>query len=204
MTLNGRALAFTVAVTLVSAVLVGLAPSMQASSARLVEMLKDSARGSTGERAGRFRATLIVAEVALSVVLLVGSSLLLVSFLRLQRTPPGFEPAGAAAAFVGVPLTRYPTATEQASFFTRVIEQLRAQPQVTDAAAVIGLPLGGFNPRSPYSVAGRPVPPLPQRPIAGLGIVSDDYFRLMRIGVGGRACVHRRRPRRRARRVHHQ
>ena len=57
--------------------------------ARLVDVLKDSARGSSSERGGRFRATLIVAEVALSVVLLVGSSLLLMSFLKLQRTPPG-------------------------------------------------------------------------------------------------------------------
>jgi predicted permease len=183
LTLNARALAFTVAVTVVSAILVGLAPSMHASSTRLVEMLKDSARGTTGDGAGRFRATLIVVEVALSVVLLVGSSLLLVSFVRLQRTPPGFEPAGAAAAFVGVPITRYTTSAQQAAFFTQVIEQLRAQPQVTGAAAVIGLPLAGFNPRSPYSVAGRPVPPLPQRPIAGLGIVSEDYFRVMRIAL---------------------
>ena len=188
LTLNARALAFTVAVTVVSAILVGLAPSMHASSARLVAMLKDSARATTGDVAGRFRAALIVVEVALSVVLLVGSSLLLVSFVRLQRTPPGFEPAGAAAAFVGVPIARYTTPAHQAAFFTQVIEQLRAQPQVTGAAAVIGLPLGGFNPRSPYSVAGRAVPPLPQRPIAGLGIVSEDYFRVMRIALAeGRA-----------------
>jgi len=188
LTVNGRALAFTVAVTFVAAILVGLAPSMHASGSRLVEMLKDSARGSSSERTGRFRATLIVAEVALSVVLLVGSSLLLVSFLRMQRTPPGFEAAGAATAFVGVPVARYPTSAQQAAFFTRVIEQLRAQAAVTDAAAAIGLPLSGFNPRSPYAVAGRPVPPLPQRQIAGLGIVSEDYFRLMHIGLAeGRA-----------------
>ena len=84
-----------------------MVPALQASKARLIDVLKDSARGSSGERGGRFRATLIVGEVALSVVLLVGSSLLLLSFLKLQRTPPGFEPDGAAAAFVGVPLTRY-------------------------------------------------------------------------------------------------
>jgi predicted permease len=69
-----------------------------------------------------------------------------------------------------------------------VIARLKAHPQVTDAAAAIGLPLSGFNPRSPYSVGGRPVLPLPQRPLAGLAIVSDDYFKLMRIPfVEGRA-----------------
>src|SRR5262249_58839016 len=117
LTLNWRALAFTGGVTLVTALLVGLAPAIQASRAQIVEALKDSARGSSGERGRRFRATLIVAEVALSVVLLVGSSLLLVSFLQLQRTPPGFDPKGSAAAFVGIPVLRYKLPAQQADFF---------------------------------------------------------------------------------------
>jgi len=180
-TLNWRALAFTAAVTLTTALLVGLVPALQASRAELVDTLKDSARGSSSDRSGRFRATLIVSEVALSVVLLVGSALLLVSFIKLQRTPPGFEPRGAAAAFVGVPQARYATPAQQAQFFVDVVARLRAQPRIADAAAAIGLPMSGFNPRSPYSVGGRPVLPLPQRPIANLGIVSDGYFRMMRI-----------------------
>src|SRR5262249_52896283 len=134
-------------------------------------------------RGGGFRSALIVAEVALSMVLLVGSGLLLMSFVKLQRTPPGFEPRGVATAFVSVPVTRYPTNRQQAEFFAQVVERLRATPGVTGAAAVIGLPLNGFNPRSPYSVEGRPVLPLPQRPIAGLDIVSEDYFRTMGIAI---------------------
>ena len=188
LTLNGRALAFTGGVTLLTALLVGLAPALQASRAHIVEALKDSARGSSGERGRRFRNTLIVAEVALSVVLLVGSALLLVSFLQLQGTHPGFEAKGAASAFVGVTNTRYSTNVRQSEFFAEVVDQLRAQPGVTDAAVAIGLPLSGFNPRSPYSVGGRPILPLPQRPIANLGIVSEGYFRLMRIPLAaGRA-----------------
>ena len=181
LSLNWRALLFTGGVTIVSALLVGLAPALQASKAQLVDALKDSARGSSGERGARFRSTLIVAEVALSVVLLVGSSLLLVSFIKLQRTPPGFEAKGAAAAFVGVPAVRYKTPGQRADFFNQVVDRLRAQPGVTGAAAAVGLPLSGFNPRSPYSVAGRPVLPLPQRPLAGLAIVTEEYFALMRI-----------------------
>ena len=186
-TLNWRALLFTGGVTLVAALLVGLVPALHASRTALVETLKDSARGST-ERGGRFRAALIVAEVALSVVLLVGSALLLVSFIRLQRTPPGFEPRGVATAFVGVPQTRYATPAQQAQFFLDVIDRLRATPRIVDAAAAVGVPMSGFNPRSPYSVGGRPILPLPQRPIANLGIVTDDYFRTMRIPIAaGRA-----------------
>ncbi len=182
LTVDWRALVFTAGVTLISALLVGLAPAWQASKSNLVETLKDASRGSSGGvRGARFRGGLIVAEVALSVVLLVGSSLLLLSFLKLQRTPPGFNPKGVAAAFVGVPLTRYKTSPEQAQFFDAVVERLKSVPQVKGAAAVIGLPLSGFNPRSPYSVVGRPILPLPQRPLAGLGVVSDDYFKLMEI-----------------------
>jgi predicted permease len=188
LTLNWRALLFTAGVTLASSLLVGLAPAWHASRSQLVDALKDSARGSSSERTGRFRSTLIVAEVALSVVLLVGSALLLVSFIKLQQTPPGFEARGVAAAFVAAPTNRYKTSGEQAAFFERVVERLRANPAVTEAAVAQGLPLSGFNPRAPYTVAGQPVLPLPQRPIAGFSIVSEDYFRLMRIGfVEGRA-----------------
>jgi predicted permease len=188
LTLNWRALVFTGAATAITALLVGVVPALQASRTELVETLKDSARGSSSERSGRFRAALIVGEVALSVVLLVGSALLLLSFIRLQRTPPGFEPKGAATAFVGVPAGRYATPAQQAQFFVDVTARLRDQPQVSGAAAAIGLPMSGFNPRSPYSVGGRPVLPLPQRPLANLGIVSDDYFRVLRISFAeGRA-----------------
>jgi predicted permease len=186
--LNWRALAFTAAITLATALLVGLAPALHASRANLIGALKDSARGSSSGGGGRMRAALIVAEVVLSVVLLVGSSLLLLSFVKLQQTPPGFEAKGAAAAFVGVPANRYTTNAQQAEFFAQVIDRLRADGRVTGAAVAIGLPLSGFNPRFPYGVGGRPVPPLPQRPLANLGIVSEDYFRMMRISlVAGRA-----------------
>jgi len=181
LSLNWRALSFTAAVTLVSALLVGLVPAMHSSRADLIEGLKDSARGSSSGRGRHFRSALIVTEVALSVVLLVGSSLLLLSFLKLQQTSPGFDPRGVAAAFVSAPATRYRTTAQQVEFFNRVIERLHAHPQVTAAAVSIGLPLTGFNPRAPYSVAGRQILPLPQRALAGLSIVTDEYFTLLHI-----------------------
>src|SRR6185436_18846137 len=140
------------------------------------EQLKDGTRGASGGHAGRFRQALIVAELTLSVVLLVGAGLLLVSFVRLQSTAMGFEPGGVAAAFVSLPTGRYATPAQQADFFDQVIEKLRAQPGVVDAAASFGLPLTGFA-RTTYGVAGRPVPPQGQRPIIGMNMVSDAYFR---------------------------
>jgi predicted permease len=180
--MNWRALGVAAAVTFISALLVGLAPALHASRADLVDALKDRARGSSG-RTGRFRPTLIVVEVALSVILLVGSALLLASFLKLQQTPLGFDPRGAAAAFVGVPVNRYSTPGQQAAFFADVVDRLRADSRVIDAAAAVGLPLSGFFPRSPYSVEGRDILPLAQRPLAGLAIVSEDYFRALRIDL---------------------
>ncbi len=182
LSLDWRALVFTAGVAFFCALVVGLVPAWQASKTNLVEVLKDSARGSSGGvRGANFRAGLIVAEVALSVVLLVGSSLLLISFLKLQRTPPGFNAKGVATAFVGVPLARYQTNPEQAQFFETVVERLKNVPQVKAAAAVIGLPLSGFQPRAPYGVAGRPPVPIPQRPLASFYVVSEDYFKVLEI-----------------------
>jgi predicted permease len=181
LTLDWTALGFTACVTLFSGLLVGLVPAVQASKTGLVEVLKDSARGSSGARGGKFRSTIIVGQVALSIVLLVGSTLLLLSFIRLQRTPPGFDPHGIASAFVGIPINRYKTKPEQAAFFNQVAERLRASPLVTGAAIALGLPLNGFNAQAPYSVDGRPILPLSQRPLANFQVVNEDYFRTLRI-----------------------
>jgi len=181
--LDWRAWTFIVAVAFVSAALVGLVPALQASKADIVTILKDATRGSSSARGRRLRSGLIVAEVALSVVLLVGSSLLLLSFISLQRTPPGFDPTGVATAFVGVPVGRYTTGPEQAEFFSRVVDELRRDPTIPHATASIALPVAGFGVRSPYSVQGRPILPLPQRPLVGLQIVTEDYFATLRIPV---------------------
>jgi len=113
--------------------------------------------------------------------LLVGSTLLLMSFLALQRTSPGFDPTGAANAVVALPAARYMTPPQQADFFARAVEALKAHPQVKGAAAVIGLPLSGFAPRSPYQFEGQPILPLAQRPLAQLSLVTEDYFGLLDI-----------------------
>lgn len=177
---DGLALAFSAGLSGFAALLVGLVPALQASRSDLAETLKDTARSGGGGRAGRrFRAGLIVAEVALSVTLLIGAGLLLVSFWKLQRTPPGFDATGVAAAFVSIPPDRYRTPEQQAAFFDRVVARLQAHPQVTSASAVAGLPLSGFLSVSPYSIGGREILPLPQRPLAGFRIASPDYLRTL-------------------------
>jgi predicted permease len=182
--LSGGVLLFSIGLCALASLAIGLVPAMQASRVNLSETLKDTARGAPGGvRGGRFRTILIGAEVALSVVLLVGSTLLLVSFVRLQATPAGFRTTGIASAFVGLPIERYATYDQQADVYYQMVEHLQADPRVTHASITSGLPLSGFNSRGVYAVDGRPVPPVPERPIATLNAISEDYFALMGIPV---------------------
>ncbi len=181
-TLDPLTLAFTIVLSAAASLVIGFLPALQASSVNLSETLKDSARGAPGgARGARFRGFLIVAEVALSVVLLIGSGLLLASFIKLQSTPPGFTARGIASAFINLPAQRYATKTQQADFYYQVIGQLRANPQVKLASATLSLPISGFGPRGVYAVEGRPIPPTSERAIAAINFVSEDYFGMLQI-----------------------
>ncbi len=179
--LNWRTCLFMIGVTLACGVVTGLLPAIQASRPDLVEHLKDGMRGTSAGRGGFARHALIVAEVSLSVVLLVGAVLLIVTFVRLQGASPGFEPQGAAAAFVGLTPDRYATPVEQADFFDQVITNLHAQPGVAGAAVALATPLGGNAPLSVYGIAGQPVRPPSERPTVTIDVVSNDYFDLLHI-----------------------
>ena len=180
--LDPLTLGFTVGLSVLSSLIIGLVPALSASGVNLAEVLKDSARGAPGgTRGSRFRSGLIVAEVTLSVVLLIGSGLLLLSFAKLQSTPPGFSSAGIASAFVNLPIQRYSTKALQADFYYRTLEQLRATPQVQAACISFSPPISGFGPRGVYAVEGRPIPPVSERAIAGINFISEDYFSLFRI-----------------------
>ncbi len=182
LTLNWRALVFAGAVSLSGAILTGLIPALQASQPDLVGQLKDSSRGSSTGQGGRLRQALIVAEVMLSIVLLIGAGLLVESFLKLAGTETGIDARGAATAFVGLPPGRYRTPQEQSDFYEGVIERVAAQPGVTDAAAALTTPLNG-GVRTPFGVLGRPQPPIAERPLVTFDVVSEHYFRLLRIPV---------------------
>jgi predicted permease len=181
-TLNGPTLGVTIGLSALACLIIGLVPAWQASRVNLSEVLKDNSRGTPGgAKGGRFRSFLVVVEVALSVLLLVGSSLLLVSFVKLQRTPPGFSPRGIGTALLNMPGQRYATGPEQAAFVDQVLERLRANPQVKVAAAGTSVPVGGFGARTLFAIKGQPIPTADRRPVASLFIVSEDYFSLYSI-----------------------
>lgn len=178
---NTLSFVFMAGICVVSALAVGLVPALQASKVGIAEVLKDAARGAPGGTKGtRFRSSLIVAQVAMSVTLLVGSALLLVSFYRLQNTPAGLNTAGVATAFVSAPVERYKTPAEQSEFYRQVIERLKSVPQVKDASVAFGLPLNG-NAIAPYTVFGTPILPLAERPLANFHIAGSDLFKTLQI-----------------------
>ena len=178
--IDARVLGFTLVIGLVTGLVFGLVPALQTSKPHLNQALKEGGKGtSAGARSRRLRQTIVVAEVALALTLLVGAGLLLKSFVRLQRVDPGFNSRGILTATIGLPRTGYPERRQITAFYGQLIERLKALPGVQAAGAVSDLPLGGGASDVSFVVQGRPLPPPGQRPAAWYNSVTTDYFRTM-------------------------
>jgi len=177
-TLNLPVLLFSLGVSLVTGVLFGLAPALRSSRPDLVEALKDSSRGAgTSERSGRLRGTLVVAEVALSVILLVTAALTIRSFVALQQVDVGFQPEGTLLVGVPLPPQRYVTLEQRNLFGRELLERVQSLPGVRAAALGNGgLPFGG--PQTPYAIDGLPVE---SGQTVTVNLISADYLRAMGI-----------------------
>jgi predicted permease len=173
------ALVFALVVTLLTGLAIGLLPALQASAVNVQETLKQASRGSTGT-GQRLRAALLVAEVSLSVVLLVGAGLLVTSFARLQRVEPGFSPDGLFTAQVLLPAQRYDRA-KLVTFYEQFYQRLTEMPGVTSVALSDRVPLTGGNTPAPVAVQGTSLPPLSERPHANRHLVSPGYFQTLGI-----------------------
>ena len=137
--------------------LFGIAPALRATRVDLHEALKQGARGASGSGT-RIRATLVAAQVALALVLLVGAGLLLKSFARLQRVDLGFEPEHVVTARVTLPEARYPEPARQSAFFEALLARLNALPGVRSAGGINWLPLSGLRSATDFWFGGRPHP----------------------------------------------
>jgi putative ABC transport system permease protein len=164
---------FALAVSSITAILFGIIPARQASQADLNESLKSASRGATGKHV---RAGLVVAEVALSMVLLFAAGLLLRSFWQIESVPLGFEPTRLLTASVRLPNRN------TAMFLNDLLQRIERLPGVTSAAASAGAPLtpAGHN---AFFIEGRPVPPNDVVQDAILDPVTPGYFRTMNIGL---------------------
>ena len=174
-----RVLAFALVISVASGVLFGLTPSLQLSRLDLNTMLREEGRGSTGSlQRDRARRALVVAQVAMAMVLLIGSGLLLHSFIQLQTVSPGFEPKGTLTMQTYLPVGRYPQPPQRTAFYTAAIRNMRSVPGVQAASISTALPVLA-NHGTPFLVEGQPVVALGQRPVAFIQSISPEYPKVM-------------------------
>jgi putative ABC transport system permease protein len=171
-------LAFATVAVVVPGLLFSVAPAVYARRTDVAQALRASGRGVAGSH-GRFRAALVVAEVALALPLLAGAGLMARSFLRLDRVPPGFRPEGVLT--VRMMLLPVGDRAMRAEVVERVLERVRALPEVAAAASIGILPMGGTNSGSWYYRADRPEPDPAARPGGDVSIVTPGYFRTLGI-----------------------
>jgi putative ABC transport system permease protein len=183
--LDSGVLAFAAALAGLTAIVFGLAPAWMSSGTGLHQSLQAAAdRGGVGERR-RMRQALIVAEVALTILLLTGAGLLLRSFQRLQSVNQGFNAEHVLSFDVTLPGVKYRTQELQSRFFESLIEQLRTLPGVEEAGITSRVPLqqkrGDAVPGVPYSVEGQEKRPDSPPDVMEATVASPGYFRAMRI-----------------------
>ncbi|MFI5228968.1 MAG: ABC transporter permease [Gemmatimonadales bacterium] len=205
-TIDGQVLLFTAAVAVATGILFGLAPAIQSATPNLNETLRDAgARGSSAGRSRqRLRSGLVIGEVALSLVLLVGATLLIKSFVGMQNIAPGFAPDHLLTMRVTLNGPAYDSTYKRFAFWDRFLGQINARPGIVSAAITNNLPLSGNNNNNFFLIENQPVR-LGEEPLLEIRWVSPRYLETMKIplvrgrmfteqewadsGVGGRVAV---------------
>ncbi len=177
-----RVLVFTIAVSLATGILFGLAPVFHASRHVTYDPLKEGGRGGTaGAGSQKLRSALVVAEVALSLTLLAGSGLLIKSFLRLQDVDAGFRPGGVLTMRIALPEQKYAKPEQARVFFRELLDRVRKLPGVDAAGGVTGLPLSGTGWSGTTTIDTQSVPIQATTPEADQRPVFPGYFEAMGI-----------------------
>jgi putative ABC transport system permease protein len=187
--LDGGVLLFTLALSLVTGVVFGLAPALASARPNLADALRERGSG-PGAGRHRLRAVLVLSEVALAFILLAGAGLLLRSLARIVRVDPGFDARHVLTARLDLPALRYPDALRSGAAYAAVVDELRQAPGILSSGAVIPLPLSGFEnmvgfglppktgPVPPAASAGRPFPWE-----AAFAAAEPGYFRTLSIPI---------------------
>lgn len=179
-TVDLRVLGFTIAITLLTGFVFGVAPALQTSRVDLNDTLKEGGRGTVGRGSGS-RSVLVVTEIALSLMLLVGAGLMIQSFLRLKRVNVGLDPTNVLATTYHLPTAKYREGEQRAAFFKQLVERVRSLPGVQAASATATLPLAGGGWGRSLTVEGYPVLPVGQAAMIQHTVVTPGYFRTMGI-----------------------
>jgi putative ABC transport system permease protein len=178
--LDPRVLLFSGLLAVLTGVLFGLAPAWQARRANLQGTLKEAGRGATSNRAG-LRQGLVIAEVAMTFILLAGAGLLLVSFHRLLQVNPGFAVDRVLTFHFDVPADKFQTSEQPILFYHALLEKVRALPGVQAASLASKSPLDDNGWDMLFVIEGRPEPPPHLQPSLRFHLIAPDYFKVMGI-----------------------
>jgi putative ABC transport system permease protein len=176
--LDLRALFFMMALVIVTGILFGIAPALQATKVDAAESLKEGGRSSTASAAGvRLRSLLIISEVALAFILLSSAGLLIRSFYQLQEVDTGFDATNVITAWLPMDDKQYTQAAQITEYYRQILDKVQALPGVRDAAISSALPMTGWGYGMPFQIAGKPVTDISNRPGCFFKMVSPSYFR---------------------------
>ena len=182
--LDSRVLLFTIGVTLLAALIFGIVPAWHTSHADPYSTLKEGGRSQAGGHSShRLRSALVVGELALALVLLIGTGLLLKTISSLGKVDPGFEPAGVMTAAVSLPQVKYDTPEKQITFFRSVLDRLSSTPGVKAAGSGFPLPFSGGSESQAFQIEGRPTTPGSIGPWGNIRYVTPGYFAALRIPI---------------------
>ena len=179
---DATVLVFTIGLSGLLAVLIGLVPMVSLRSLNLSQAFREEGRSGTSGRGARaLRQTLVAAQIAFALMLLIGAGLLLASFQRVLQVKPGFDPSHVLTGIVSPPASRYPNDTSVRTFWTRFVDEVRALPGVESAAAVSNLPMGGNYSDSVILAEGYTMSPGESLISPYRVRISPDYFKTMSI-----------------------
>src|SRR5207302_8444422 len=178
---NGLVVIFTLGAAVFSTLLFALVPALQVSRPNVNESLQEGDRGAVGPESHCLRALLVIAQVALSMLLLAGAGLLIKSFGNLRSTNPGFEASRAVMIDLSLPRSKYSDPVKQREFFERLDSKLHSLPGVEAAGGAMPLPFSNNDRASSFWIAGRPDPGQGNHPNASHLTINSDYFRAMHI-----------------------
>ncbi len=180
--IDARVLIFTLAISVLTGMLFSLVPTLQASRLDVNSALKSGSKSATSGRALRlWRDSLVVSEVALSLILLVGAGLMIRSLTRLVNVPPGFDPKNVLTGRISLTSNVYDKPEACVLYVNQTLERLKALPGVESVAFVAPMPFSGGNVGSDFRIIGRPEPAPGDEPGANNRSVTPEYFQAMKI-----------------------
>jgi putative ABC transport system permease protein len=180
--LDYTVLAFATAISVLTGLIFGLAPALQTSKLDVSGSLKEGGRAGEGHRQTKARSLLLIGEIALSLMLLVGSGLLIKSFMRLQNVSPGFNPQNVLVMSTALPGAKYKDEAQRPEFFRQLVERLKVLPGIQAVGGGVSLPLAAsnYNIGRAFIPEGRPLT-IDESKDAGFSAITGDYFSALQI-----------------------